>query len=72
MTTSCKKEFEDIIEVIRQHNDQKKNDKKTNNDLQNIIHKTKDRVTRTPLKTGSEHRCSGRVGNSCSTSDKHS
>ena len=24
-------------------------------------HKTKDRVTRTPLKTGSELRCSGRV-----------
>jgi len=33
----------------------------TNNDLQNITHKTKDRVTRTPLKTGGELRCSGRV-----------
>jgi len=32
-------------------------------------HKTKDRVTRTPLKTVDELRCSGRVGNSCSTSD---
>jgi hypothetical protein len=32
-------------------------------------YKTKDRVTRTPLKTGSELRCSGRVGSSCSTSD---
>jgi hypothetical protein len=31
--------------------------------------KTKDRVTRTPLKTGVELRCSGRVGSSCSTSD---
>ena len=31
-------------------------------------YKTKDRVTRTPLKTGGEHRCSGRVSNSCSTS----
>ena len=31
-------------------------------------HKTKDRVTRTPLKSGSELRCSGRVSNSCSTS----
>jgi len=31
-------------------------------------HKTKDRVTRTPLKTGGELRCSGRVGSSCSTS----
>jgi hypothetical protein len=30
-------------------------------------HKTKDRVTRIPLKTGSELRCSGRVSSSCST-----
>jgi hypothetical protein len=52
-------EFEDTNEVIkigiskknRQHNGQKK---KTN-DLQNITHNTKDRVTRTPLKTGGEH-----------------
>jgi hypothetical protein len=29
-------------------------------------HKTKDRVTRTPLKTGGELRCSGRVSSSCS------
>jgi hypothetical protein len=32
-------------------------------------YKTKDRVTRTPLKTGGELSCSGRVGSSCSTSD---
>ena len=31
-------------------------------------HKTKDRVTRTPIKTGVELRCSGRIGSSCSTS----
>ena len=31
-------------------------------------YKTKDRVTRTPLKTGGELRCSGRVGSSCYTS----
>jgi hypothetical protein len=31
-------------------------------------HKTKDRVTRTQLKTGNELGCSGRVGSSCSTS----
>jgi hypothetical protein len=31
-------------------------------------YKTKDRVTRTPLKTGCELRCSGRVSSSCSTS----
>jgi len=38
-----------------------KKDKRTNNDLQNITHKTKDGVTRTPLKTEGEFRCSGRV-----------
>jgi len=27
---------------------------------QTTIYKTKDRATRTPLKTGVEHRCSGR------------
>jgi hypothetical protein len=32
------------------------------------IHKTKDRLTRTQLKTGGELGCSGRVGISCSTS----
>jgi len=51
-------EFEDTNGVIRiriskknrQHNDQKKKHKRTNNDLQNI-HKTNDRATRTPLKS---------------------
>jgi hypothetical protein len=45
-------EFEDTKEVIRirkskkdrQRYGQKKKDKRTNNDLQNITHKTKDRV----------------------------
>jgi hypothetical protein len=37
---------------------------RTNNDLQNITHKTKERVTRTPLKTEGELRCSGRGGSS--------
>ena len=32
-------------------------------------YKTKDRVTRTPLKTGGELRCSRKVSSSCSTSD---
>jgi len=32
-------------------------------------YKTKDRVTRSPLKTGGELRWFGRVGSSCSTSD---
>jgi hypothetical protein len=31
-------------------------------------HKAKDRVTRTPPKSGGELRCSGRVSSSCSTS----
>ena len=69
------KEFKDIKGVIRirkskkdRRNDQMKKDKRTNNDLQNTTHKTKDRVTRTPLKTGGELRCSGRVGSSCFTS----
>jgi len=64
-------EFEDTKGVIRilnsknrQHNCQKKKYKRTNKDLQGITHKTKDRVTRTPLKTGIELRCSGRVSSS--------
>ena len=47
-----KEEFEDTKGVIRirkskknrQHNGQKKKDKRTNNDLQNITQKTKDRA----------------------------
>jgi hypothetical protein len=39
----------------RQYNGQKK---RTNDDLQNISQKNKDRVTRTPLTTGGELRCS--------------
>jgi len=35
----------------KQNNGQKKEDKRTNNDLQNITKKTKDRATRTPLKS---------------------
>jgi hypothetical protein len=54
--------------VNRRRTGQTKKDKGTNNDLQNIAPKTKDRVTRAPLKTGDELRCSGRVGSSCSTS----
>jgi hypothetical protein len=39
--------------------------KRTNNDLQNITHKTKDQETQTPLKPGVN---SGRVSSFCSTS----
>jgi len=72
-------EFEDTNGVIkicnskkdRHHNDQTKKDKRTNNNLQNITHKSKDRITRTPLKTGGEHRCAGKVNSTCSTSGTH-
>ena len=37
-----------------QHNDQKKKDKRTNNDLQNATQKTNDQATRSPLKTKGE------------------
>ena len=46
-------------------------DKWTNNDLQNITHKTKYRAIRTLLKTGGDLRIPGKVGSSgstCSTS----
>ena len=52
----------------RQRNDHQKKDKRTTHDLQNNTHKTKDQVTRIPLKTGGELRCTGMVGSSCSTS----
>jgi hypothetical protein len=48
----------------------KKKEKKRDKQLSTMhTHKTKDRVTRTTLKPGSELRCSGRVNSSCSTSD---
>ena len=55
---SIEKKFEDIKGVTRsreskmdrQHNGQKKKDKRTNNDLQIITQKTEDRATRTLLK----------------------
>jgi hypothetical protein len=73
MHDTTAEEFEDIKEIIRiriskknrQHNDQKKKDKKR---FTKHTYKTKDRVTRTQLNTGSELRCSGRVSSSCSTS----
>ena len=72
-------EFADTKGVIRihkskkdrQHNGEKKKKKKKKEDKQRSAqhtHKTKDRVTRTPIKTGSELMCSGRVSSSCSTS----
>jgi hypothetical protein len=47
----------------------KKNKQKDKQRSTKHTYKTKDQVTRTPLKTGSELGCSGRVSSSCSTSD---
>ena len=52
----------------RQHNDQTKKGKQRS---AKHTHKAKDRVTRTPLKTGGELMCSGKANSSCSTSDTH-
>ena len=72
---------EDTKEVIiirkskkdRQHNGQKKKDKKINNDLQNkhiqLMIQLKNNMN--PAKTGGELRCSGRVSSSCTTSGTH-
>ena len=51
----------------RQYNDKKKRNQRTNNQTKQ---KTKDRQTRTPLKTGDELRCSGEIissGSRCGT-----
>jgi hypothetical protein len=55
----------------RQHNDQKKKVQKDKRRSTKHTYKTKDRVTRTPLKTRGELRGSGRVWCSCSTSDTY-
>jgi hypothetical protein len=53
--TLARRVFKKIIRIRkskeRQHNDQKKKDKRTNNDLLNTTNKTKDRVTRTQPET---------------------
>ena len=69
-------EFEDtkgtirilISKTNRQHNWPKEKVQKDKQRSTKHTYKTKDRVTRTPLKTGGELRCSGRVSSSCSTS----
>jgi hypothetical protein len=44
-------------------------DKRTNDDIRNTTHKTKDRATRTLLRTRCKNWSSGRVISSCSTCD---
>jgi hypothetical protein len=56
-----------ILKKNRQHNGKIKVQKDKQQSTKNT-HKTKDRVTQTPLKTGGKLRCTGRVGSSCSTS----
>jgi len=73
---STEEEFEDTKGAIRiriskknrQHNVQKEKVQKNKQRSTKHTYKTKDRETRTPLKTGSELRCSGRVSSSCCTS----
>jgi hypothetical protein len=67
--------FEDTKGVIRIHKSKKNSTQWPKEKVQKgkqrsakHTYKTKDRVTRTPLKTGVELRCSGRVGSCCSTS----
>jgi hypothetical protein len=57
-----------ISKKNRQRNGQKKKVQKDKQRSTKHTHKNKDRVTRTPLKTGGDLMCSGRVGSSCSTS----
>jgi hypothetical protein len=58
-------------QTVYRRTDKNKGKTKGQKDKQRSIahtYKTKDRVTRTPLKIGGELMCSGRVGSSCSTS----
>ena len=62
----------------RQYNGQKKDrqynghkSKRTNTNLQNTTQKPKEKATLTPVKSGSELRCSRKVSSSCSTSGTH-
>ena len=64
--------FKDIKGFIKSSNSKKDNTmikrKRTNNELQNTIHKTKDWVTRAPLKNRGELACFWSVNSFCSTS----
>ena len=57
-----------ISKKNRQHNGQKKKFQKDKQRSTKHTHKTKDRVKRTPLNTGGELLCSGRVSSSYSIS----
>ena len=54
----------ELISLRKSKDRQYNGKKKTKNDLQNATQKTKDRATRTPLKSGDELRSSGRIASS--------
>jgi len=68
-------EFEDTkgVESVYIEEQKTQRPKRTNNRQRSTkhTHKTKDRVTRTPLKTGGEHGSSGRVSSSCSNPNQN-
>ena len=57
-----------ISEPVTRKTDNIMHKRKPENNLQSTIQETQDRETRTPLKTGDDIRCTGRVSSSCSTS----
>ena len=75
---NIKKSFEHTKGVIRiriskkdrQHNGQKKKRQKDRQQSTKHTHKAKDRVIRTPLKTGGELMCPGGVCSACFTNYK--
>jgi hypothetical protein len=72
-SSKCKKSlnrYQRDMSIIRKSKDRQQNGQKKKDKQRSTKHtyKTKDRVTRTPLKTWGELRCSGRVSSSCSTS----
>ena len=64
-------ELENAKGVIRRTDNAMAKRKRTNNNLQIITQKNKDRATRTPLKTWGELRSSGRISRCCPTCDTH-
>ena len=60
-----------ISKKNRQHDGQKKKGQQDKQRSTKHTCKTKDRVTRTPLKIGGELRCYGKVSRSCSTIGTH-
>ena len=64
----CQEELEDTKEEEQTTQWPKERGQKDKQRSTKHTHKSKDRVTGTPLNTGDELMCSGRVNRSCSTS----